>query len=347
MKMKQDKNKTTNLVKLAGFAVIILTGIIIYSNSFDCSFHFDDYDNIVNNKKIHDLSDSEAWWNFSKNRPVSMFSFVLNYHFHKLDVRYYHLVNLIIHIINAFLVWWLTLLVLSSPALKKNKLVKQKHTLAFFTAMLFVSHPLATQAVTYIIQRQALMAAMFFMLSLAMYIKARLRYGNNIKSWLLYAGALLAFVLAALSKENAYTLPFVIILVEVCFLQTKIILMILAIAGIVFMLLAKFSVDIFAPIPPSQSMGNAETITPLNYLLTQFRVVPQYIQLMIFPVSQNLDYDVALSHRFFEMKTMLGFLFLASLVVLAVYLFNRNRIILCLNTARICLLLAISSPSVR
>jgi len=101
-------------------------------------------------------------------------------------VRYYHLVNLIIHIINAFLVWWLTLLILSSPALKNNKLVKQKHTLAFFTAMLFVSHPLATQAVTYIIQRQALMAAMFFMLSLAMYIKARLRYGNNIKSWLLY-----------------------------------------------------------------------------------------------------------------------------------------------------------------
>ena len=67
----------------------------------------------------------------------------------------YHIFNLIIHLINACFVYWLTLLIFSSPVLNDTAIAKDKNFIAFITALLFVSHPLATQSVTYIVQRLA------------------------------------------------------------------------------------------------------------------------------------------------------------------------------------------------
>ncbi len=314
-----------------------MTAVLIYSGSLDYSFHFDDYQNIIDNTKIHDLSDVDAWWNYSANRPVSMFSLVLNYHFHELDVRYYRLVNILIHIINALIIWWLTFLIFSSPVLKHTAIARHKRAIGFFTALLFVSHPLATQSVTYIVQRHTSMAAMFYLLSVSMYMKARLPGKAGKLRYLLFFGVLVCGILGMLSKENAYTLPFALLLVEVCFLQTKrihfslknyrIILLITGFLGIVLFLLYKFSLDIFDPIPETHCLGTAGTITPINYLLTQFRVIVIYIQLLILPVNQNLDYDIALSHSFFELGTLLSFLFLTFLFLFSIYIYNRNRVI--------------------
>lgn len=320
---------------LIGLSIIMLLGIVIYSNSFKCSFNFDDLNSIINNTNIQDLSNVKAWWSFSPNRPVSMFTFALNYHFSQLDVWSYHLINLMVHLINACLVWWLTILIISSPIMKTHPLANHKKTLAFFASLFFVSHPLATQSVTYIIQRQASMAAMFYMLSVALYAKARLSEKGSRKKIIFFAGALISGVMAVLTKENAYTLPFAILLFDFCFLRTKrksvnlkdyrIILVIAAFIGLIVFLFFKFSLHIFDPLPPSQ--GNDFTVTPLNYLLTQFSVIVKYIQLLILPINQNLDYDFPLSTGFFEIRTLLSFMFLSGLVILAVFLFKRNRII--------------------
>jgi tetratricopeptide (TPR) repeat protein len=327
------KSRYSNFV---GLAIIILLGIIIYSNSFDCSFHFDDYPQIVNNMKIQNLQDVQAWWNSSPNRPISTFTFALNYHFNQLDIRYYHLFNLIIHLFNACLVWWLTLLIISSAALKDNPIIRQKKVIAFFTALLFVSHPLATQSVTYIVQRMASMAAMFYFLSLILYMKARLSNQGNITKTLLFTGSLISAVLAMLTKENAFTLPFAILLFEFFFLRVKkqlsinfrdyrIILLIAALLGILIIIPSKFSFSIFKPIPPMN--GHAYTITPLNYLLTQFSVIVKYIQLLFLPINQKFDYDFPIAITFFEIRTLLSFLVLLSLIILAVISFKRYRII--------------------
>ena len=146
--------------------VITVLGIAIYSNSFTCSFHFDDLVHIVNNEKIRDLSDIRSWWSHSPNRPLPVFTLALNYHFHELDVWYWHLFNLIFHLINACLVYWLCLLLFSTPYLKVQKFSPYKRYIALFTALLFLSHPLATQSVTYIIQRMTSMVALFYFLSL-------------------------------------------------------------------------------------------------------------------------------------------------------------------------------------
>jgi tetratricopeptide (TPR) repeat protein len=331
--IKQVKKKRYS--DLVGLGIIILLGIIIYSNSFYCSFHFDDLLRIVDNPGIRNLSDMKAWWNIYPSRPFGIFTFALNYHFNQLDVRYYHLVNLTIHLINACLAGWLTLLIFSSPALKDNPIASQKKVIAFITALMFVSHPLATQSVTYIVQRLTSLAALFYLLSLALYVKARLSNKGNKSKALLFTGSLISAVLAMLTKENAFTLPFAIVLFEFFFLRTKklsinfrnyrMILVLITFLGFILIILLKFSFSIFKPIPPM--LGHTYTITPFNYFFTQFSVIIKYLQLLFLPINQNLDYDFPISNTFFEIRTLLSFLVLLSLIILAVISFKRYRII--------------------
>jgi protein O-mannosyl-transferase len=330
-----DKKQITKTPVYLGLAIIVVCGIIIYSNSFSCSFHFDDLLRIFSNDKIKDLSKIKTWWNSYPSRPIGVFTFVLNYHFFKFDIWYWHLVNLVIHLVNSLLVWWLCLLVFSSPAIKDSSFSKDKHLVAFFTALLFVSHPLATQSVTYIVQRLSSLVAMFYLLSLILYVKGRIyEKGFSVKI-LLFAGSLAAGVLAMLTKENAFTLPFAIVLFELFFLRTKqpsinfkdyrVFLLIVAFLMILIIIPLRFSFNVFKPIAASSM--NTVTIAPLNYLLTQFTVILKYIQLLFVPVNQNLDYDFPISNTLFSVVTFLSFLGLLSLIILAVLSFKKYRII--------------------
>jgi protein O-mannosyl-transferase len=320
---------------LLSILAIVLLGTVIYSNSFKCAFQFDDFPNIVYNPAIQNLSDVHAWWNFVPTRPLGNLTFALNYHFNKLDVRYYHYVNLTIHLVNACLVFWLILSIFSSQSVSDNQITKHKKSIALFAALLFVSHPLATQSVTYIVQRLASMAAMFYLSSIILYIKARGHKKSIINKYLLFGGCFVSGLMAIMTKENAYTLPFALILVEVFFLRKRkisvdfkdyrIYLFLAGIATLILIILLKFSLRIFDPILPEQ--GNTYTVTPANYLLTQFSVIIKYIQLLILPVSQNFDYDFKLSHSFFEIRTLLCFIGLLILLIIAFVLYKKHRII--------------------
>lgn len=324
-----------DLLPKISLAIIVLLGAVIYSNSFDCSFHFDDLRHIVYNEAIHDLWDIKSWWNYNPGRLVSIFSLVLNYNFFNLDVRYWHLVNLFIHLLNALLVRWLTLLILSSPALHGRPIVKHKEAIALITALMFVSHPLATQSVTYIIQRMTSLAALFYLLSLALYMKGRLTDKGTRSVILLFTGSVVSGILAVLSKENAFTLPFAVILVELFFLQDqkisinfrnyRVVALLAVCVGVMAIALMKFPLTIFDPIPPMS--GRVVTITPLNYLFTQFSVIVKYIQLLILPFNQHLEYDFPLSDGFLQPATLLSFLLLLFLVFLVIYLYKKERII--------------------
>ena len=80
--------------KKLSLTTIVALGIVIYSNSFDCSFHFDDIHDIVDNEKMKNINDI---WNYNPRRAVGFFTLALNYHIHKLNVFGYHLINFIIH----------------------------------------------------------------------------------------------------------------------------------------------------------------------------------------------------------------------------------------------------------
>ncbi len=320
---------------LLGMALVALLGVLIYSNSFDCTFHFDDLNNIVDNAAIRDLSALGRLWSQQSSRFVTMLTFAINYHYGELDVWGYHFVNLMIHLTNAILVYWFTLIILSSPNLKENKLAVSKRLIALFVALLFVSHPLATQSVTYIVQRLASMVALFYLLSVCLYMKARMSKPKSTTSFVFFAGAFMAAMLAMLSKENAFTLPLAIVLVELCFFQTKklslkikgfpLLLIIGAVMTIVAVVLFQFSLSIFDPLPPSQ--GNSVTITPWNYFMTQWGVIVKYIQLLIIPVHLNVDYDYPVVASLFEVRALGSLIILIGIAAAGVFLFKKNRLI--------------------
>lgn len=88
----------------------------------------------------------------------------------------------------------------------------------------------------------------------------------------------------------------------------------------------RFPHSIFKPIAPDL-VNNFTEITPGNYLFTQFSVVLKYIQLLLLPINQNVDYDFPISNSLFDPRTLLSLLALLVLVGVAIKLFRTQRLV--------------------
>jgi tetratricopeptide (TPR) repeat protein len=330
-------NKKYNIIFIF---TIFITGIIAYSNSFNCSFHFDDnnvFNNITSTVTMGKAS-FDDWIRLFPARPVGMLTFAINYNIHQLDLWGYHFVNLVIHLTNAFLVWWLTWLTLSTPVMKDTEIGKYKTIAAFLTGLLFVTHPLATQSVTYIVQRFASLAALFYLLSLSLFVQGKLWQGNKNIPWFLFGGSIVCAALGMLTKENVFTLPFAILLYDYCFLKVtpfkldirdKSLITSFMILGIFILLFFKNTtvgtMGILDTKPPA--CGYSYSISMKEYFLTQFSVILTYLRLFILPINQNLDYDYQISTSFFQLKTFFSFSLLLGILAAGVLLFKRYRLI--------------------
>ena len=319
-----------------GLAVVLISllGLFIYAGTLSYPFQFDDIANITENQLIREW---KPWWEYGfYNRPIGYYSFVLNYHFFEYDVAWWRATNIAIHIGNALLVRWVILLLYTSPVLENDASAKHKQGIALFTALLFAAHPLATQSVTYIVQRMASQAAFFYLLSIALYLKARLGTGGLMRV-LFVSGSVASAYLAFNTKENAYTLPLALALTEVCFLRKnwpfripeKYFPLLLAIpVGLVAVALPfaeKIAPGVFKSFPPSPL--NQETITPYNYLYTQLSAILKYIQMLLLPARQNLDYDFPISTTFWSPQVLLSLAALLGILWVGLRQFNRHRVL--------------------
>ncbi len=320
---------------LKGLATILILGFIIYANSFQTTFHLDDINNIRDNQSIRNLSDIQGMWQFSQTRFLALYTFAWNFHYGQLNVAGYHVVNLIIHLINAILVYWLSFLLFSTPVLKDKFLPKDKTMLSLAVALLFVSHPLATQSVTYIVQRMTSMSAMFYLLGLVLYLLSRFTDIGKAKTRLLI-GCGISVLLACLTKENAFTFPFAIVLIEIFFLQTRpnaisfkdkrVLLIGAALVSLIALGFYSYSDYLLHPEYEHQNEREID-ITSWRYLLTQFSVILKYIQLLILPVNQVFDYNYKLVTSFLDPKAWISFLALLGLIGLAILTFKKHRLI--------------------
>ncbi|MDA3895685.1 MAG: hypothetical protein PF482_06010, partial [Desulfobacteraceae bacterium] len=156
-----------------------------------------------------------------RHRYLPNISFAFNYYFGRLNPFGYHVVNLAIHLMTAVFLFLLIRLTLRVYPHKTDSF--NPEVIAFFTAMLWIAQPVGTQAVTYICQRMASMVAMFYVLSLLFYARARLSMiqtpGKKATTGLCFAGCAASAICAFATKENAGTLPLVILLYEWFFFQ--------------------------------------------------------------------------------------------------------------------------------
>ncbi len=317
---------------LSAIPAISCLGIIIYSNSFYCPFHFDDILYITDNPLIRNVHYLLNNWTFYPCRLITFLSLTMNYHFSGLHVLGYHLFNIGIHLLSALFVWWLLLLTFSTPAMKKDKITQHADLIALLAGLVFVSHPIQTESVTYVWQRTSSLSALFYLASLCFYVKSRLLcHSGHLKLWLYYYfSSLMMALLAMFTKENSITLPLMIVLFELSFLKTKkkldwvyllpFLLTLLIIPLTILLTSAKF-------LKMQGFIEQRGLLTPQQYLLTQFRVMLTYIRLLFLPLNQNIDYDYPISRSFLEGPTLVSFLFLSGILYWSQRMFARYRLL--------------------
>ena len=193
---------TTRGVVLA----LVLCGVIAHGVALGGSFKsMDDQTSIIDNQNLRSFSslgriftgsffgDDRTYY-----RPLVTASFLLDYQIAALRPWFYYLTNLLLHLANAILLFFIF------------EVLLQKRALSFSAALLFVVHPIHWEAVANIAGRSILLCAFWQLTAFLLYLRYAVRSRLDPQRKLYYAGSLLAFVLALLSKESAVVLPFLI-----------------------------------------------------------------------------------------------------------------------------------------
>jgi len=295
-------------------AFLVTVGFVLYSNTFDGAFQLDDETSITTNEHVQRLEDIGTIWRHWPARFLTYLSLAVNYDIGKEEVFGYHIVNLTLHLVATVLVFWFIGLLFGTPRLRPSVSPAFARLFTFLTALLFVTHPLQTQGVTYICQRAVTLASVFYLLTLCAYLKSRLiergEASGFFKSWCLLSWTS-AFV-AMFTKEWVITLPFSIWIIERFFVSS-------GEKTPWRRLLPYFGITLVLPLTMALTrtvdfvhMRKADEPIPniryWEYLVTQFRVMFTYLRLLCFPVKQMLDYDYPLYNSIFVAPTFLSLL---------------------------------------
>jgi protein O-mannosyl-transferase len=322
------------------FAMITLAILIlaIYSNTFHSPFHFDDSHNIEERSALHlkELSWSNIKNTFYKEkgnlyRPVACLSLAINYYFGEKNVFGYHLVNVSIHFISSCFLFLLIYRLINLPVFQ-NKYSADAYFIALLSAILWATNPLQTQAVTYIVQRMASLAGMFYVISMYLYIKGRVSQ-EKYKKYFLFASCSIAGLLSFGSKENAAMLPLSLFLLDVFFLQglskknitrAMLILSFIILAIFLLALLTK-GITIFTPAYYSNAY-EFRNFTLMERLLTQPRVLLFYISLLLYPMPYRLclAHEIPISYSLLDPITTIFSIIAIISIIISAFLIARK-----------------------
>jgi tetratricopeptide (TPR) repeat protein len=238
-----------------------------------------------------------------------------------LNVFGYHLLNFLVHLICAFLVYFVTLYLFRFGSEPSGTNAFRFQLTALFAALIFGLHPIQTESVTYISSRSSSMAALFYLASFFAYLQyiltGRIRY--LVLSSAAYVGTLLV-------KETGITLLAILFLFNVMFPHERSLkrrygsLLPHFLLSLVYL---GMRVYFFA----SLAYSNPPVRSFYDHLLTQPRAWVYYLGTLILPLNLNVDYDFPVSHSVLESSVILSLLLLAGLALLIFWLSRSNRLI--------------------
>jgi len=202
----------------------------------------------------------------------------------------------------------------------KDKIHK---TILLIGTLIFACHPLNTQAITYIVQRMASMAGMFYIGALLFYLKSRLRMIEkaDLKSFGLIFVAFLCFIGSILSKQNGITIPIAFLCLELIFIFPKnkkkslLFLSPFIIGSII--LIASLALIY----PENITLLSSESI---RYFATQQEVLFLYLKLFLVPVGFNIDHLYPLLDGFSTFQYILVISHIA-IIALSFFLIKKNK----------------------
>jgi tetratricopeptide (TPR) repeat protein len=314
--------------------LLVFLGLLVYSNTFDAPFQFDDllfvdYREVVSraDRAVSELQADKAapdviplpatahrgpW----ASRPLLYATFVLNHLLGGFNTWGYHIVNIALHIGNGVLLYILVIMTGRNLGHKENDTVP----VALLSSLIFVLHPVQTEAVTMVVNRSMLMAMAFYLAGLILFLKMATSEGSEKKFYTI--GLLVTALMGAVSREDFVTFLLMLFIYDLFFVSR---FRLRAVAGhyrgyaavlpgiaLMGFLVLTNTYEMRKEVS-SLMLPPERVIPPLQYALTQFKVHWTYIRLLVFPVNQSLLYDYPVAKSFFNIPTMLSMLGYAAL----------------------------------
>ncbi len=315
------------------FLAALFIGVWAYFPGLGGTFIFDDVDNISGNPylKIDSFSFDDIWqaswsgYSGPLRRPVAMLSFGINHIFTGMDPWWMKLSNLIIHIVNSFI-----LLLLCKELFHRinEKYPVKMGAAPYVIAGLWFVHPVNVTSVSYIVQRMTSLSGTFVLLAILCYLKLRNGKAENWRAIVLSLSMMLSWALGLLTKEIAISLSIYVFAIEWCVYgfqtdskkERKLL-------GVLWALIAAPWVCalFYAVYDPSflLSAYKFRDFSPLERVLTEFRIVMDYLRLIIIPDIQDMGLyhdDIMVSTSLFSpISTLLSLFLIIALLTSAIY----------------------------
>ena len=329
MKKKVKKNKPSipavrkQVVKIPSLSrqqsnlaliIVLLFTFVAYIPALKAGFvNWDDPDYVSNNPIIKNISNLEMIFTTpiqGNYHPLTVISLILNYYISGFDAWSYHLLNILLHLINCFLVFRLALL------LSRNNLI-----IAFTTSLLFGIHPMHVESVAWVSERKDVLYSLFFLAGLISYTRYVDRRSNK-QYWL----AVLWLTLSLLSKPAAVIFPVVLFCIDV--LRERSLNYKLLLEKLPFFILA-LAMGLLTFVAQKEK-GATEALNIFDTgtrLLMGFYGIMMYFIKLIFPVNLSPFYPFAPINEALPISYYISPLFSVLLIVLIFYSLKRNRVI--------------------
>lgn len=302
---------TARDLKLQGQLVVLAAGIVLaatilfaYRDIGLNGFHFDDWPNIFDNASVQMTQFSlkglldAARGSFLPHRPVPSISFAIDWWRGNGTPAPFLLTNLALHVFTGWAV--LALLLQTAILVREDGRADVRTILAAGAAAAWWAlQPIHVQAVSYAVQRMTVLAALFALICVWAYLRARIAGGTAKIAWAALSFTSLA--LAALSKENAWITPALVLMAEFLVLRHNKPLvrhnaerLLLALPGLAALVaLADIALD--GPLSRWGLSGYANRDFTLGErLLTQPKVVLFHVSQILWPLPGrfSLEHDV-------------------------------------------------------
>lgn len=302
--------------------LLFLTSVIfiLYANILPNPFVWDDNIFILQNLFIRDWKNIPLLFQsefFSKSpqekmfekggyyRPLVMLLYTLEYPLWGENPFGYHLVSILLHVLNVFLVYHLI------------HLFFRDRTLSFISALLFASHPLHTEAVSYLPSRGDLLVTAFSLLAFLTYLSSRRHFR---------ALSLLFFLMALLCKEIAMVFPLLLFVHDLSLAQKRSFRLSPLQIGHWVLLFCYLFLRLWAFPFPLKAFSTEGTPLFLR-ILSIGELIFSYFLLLIFPYPLHLERHAPVQTRFLDMGTLLFVALLAGMVWLGKRCWRKNRIL--------------------
>ncbi|MBS1492773.1 MAG: tetratricopeptide repeat protein [Bacteroidetes bacterium] len=317
-----------NIKTSLGYIIIAIVTLIVFYNTFQNDFVFDDESVVQNNQSITSLSSIPKYLTgedgFAKvigkyYRPIVSATYAIDYALYGLSPKGFHITNVIIHLIACLLLFKIFTILFAKS--------KYGNFIALVITLIFAVHPIHTEAVSWVSGRTDSIVTLFFFASFLYYIKFSNSENKTSKFLIL---SVVFYFLGLLSKEMIVTMPVIILLYDFVYLKKPLqylktnLRTYLIFAGVtIFYFIIRYLALKDTPDRPNYMYFIGKDTATVFF--TMIKTIPLYFKLLLYPVNLLYHYNGFLpDSTTLDLKALLSLVFILGMLAGAFLLYKRE-----------------------